>query len=178
MLWMQTIHHPCSSHSVSKVSQWNRCRSLSFSHTDATYKHMAQRLHLLRKLRSFQVRKDELWFTTPSSVITFNISPLYNQLIIKHKTRLSRIVNQIAIIIDSSKLPLSELYRKANLITEDPSHPLHHSFQLLPSGRRYNIPWTAKMSKRIHPLCNSHPEHRSVRCYLNTPMYWIMSHVF
>jgi len=31
----ETRHHPCSIHSVSKVSQWNRCRSLSLSHTDA-----------------------------------------------------------------------------------------------------------------------------------------------
>ena len=127
--------------------------SLSFSqHTNTIFKKAQQRLHLLRKLRTFQVSKDVLTLVYRSlieSVLTFNISSWYNQLTIKHKTRLSRIVNHAAKITGSPHTPLSELYsrsviRKANLITADHSHPLHHSFQLLPSGRRFNVPLARK----------------------------------
>ena len=65
--------------------------SLSFSqHTDATYK--KARLHLLRKLITFQVSKDILTLVYRSlieSVLTFHISSWYNQLTIKHKTKLT-----------------------------------------------------------------------------------------
>jgi hypothetical protein len=34
--------------------------------------------------------------------------------------------------------------RRADLITEDPSHPLLHSFRLLPLGIRFNAPVARK----------------------------------
>ena len=102
--------------------------SLSSQHTDTTYKKTQQCLHLLRKLRSFQVSKDFLTLVYRSlieSVLTFNISSWYNQRTIKHKTKLTRIVNQAGKITVSPQPPVSELYnraviRKANLITGDP----------------------------------------------------------
>ena len=125
--------------------------SLSSTHRHKIQKKAQQRLHLLRKLRTFQVSKDILTLVYRSlieSVLTFNIASWYNQLTIKHKTKLTRIVNQAG-KIPGCPHPLSELYsraaiRKAILITEDLSLPLHDSFQLLPSGRRFNGPLARK----------------------------------
>ena len=84
--------------------------SLSFSqHTDATYKKAC--LHLLRKLITFQVSKDILTLVYRSlieSVLTFHISSWYNQLTIKHKTKLTRIVNQ-AVFFWEKKTEFPEL---------------------------------------------------------------------
>ena len=127
--------------------------SLSFgNHADSVYKKAQQRLHLLRKLKTFNVSKSILTLVYTSlieSILTFNISSWYSSLSTKHKTKLSRIVNQASKIIGSPQTQISELFnrsviRKATLITEDPSHPLHHSFQLLPSGRRYKVPLARK----------------------------------
>ncbi|KAK7916747.1 hypothetical protein WMY93_012508 [Mugilogobius chulae] len=57
----------------------------------------------------------------------------------------ARIVNQASKITQTPQTSLSELYkrsvmRKATVIIEDASHPLHHHFSLLPSGRRYRVP--------------------------------------
>ena len=127
--------------------------SLSFSHhADSVYKKAQQRLHLLRKLRVFNVSKDILtvvYCSLIESILTFNISAWYNTLTVKHKTKLARIVNQAGKIIGSPQTPLPQLYtrsvlRKANTITQDPTHPLHQSFDLLPSGRRYRVPLARK----------------------------------
>ena len=59
------------------------------THGHKTYKKAHQRLHLLRKLRTFQVSKDILTWVYRfliESVLTCNISSWCNQLTIKHKT--------------------------------------------------------------------------------------------
>ena len=109
------------------------------------YKKAQQRLHLLRKLRDFSVSKDILirvYRSLIESILTFNISAWYNALTVKYKSKLARIINQASKIIGSPQTPLTELHtrsvlRKATTITQDPTHPLNQSFQLLPSGRRY-----------------------------------------
>ena len=45
--------------------------------------------------------------------------------------------------------------------------PLHHSFQLLPSGRCFNVPPTIN-----HPLCNSPTEQHK----MNTTVSWWLKH--
>lgn len=70
----------------------------------------------------------------------------------------------------SSHASLSELYsgsviRTATLTTDDPSHPLHHSFRLLPSDRRYKVSLA-----HCHSICHNHPEHLEVNTALfNAP---------
>lgn len=127
--------------------------SMSFSqHADSVYKKAQQRLHLLRKLRDFNVSKDILTRVYQSlieSLLTFNISGWYNALTVKHKSKLARIINQASKIIGSPQTPLTELHtrsvlRIATVITQDPTHPLNQSFQLLPSGRRYRVPLARK----------------------------------
>ena len=126
---------------------------LSFSHhANSIHKKAQQRLYLLRKLRAFNVSKDILTLVYRSlieSTLTYNISSWFNFLTTTTKTKLSRIINQASKITRTPQPPLTELYRrsvmrKATFITEDPSHPLHHSFMLLPSGRRYRTPLARK----------------------------------
>ncbi len=124
-------------------------RTLSFSvHAEQAYKKAQQRLFLLRKLRSFNVSKDILTVVYRSlieSVLTYNISSWYTFLSAKDKTKLSRIIKHASKITGTTQSSLSDLHtqavrRKATTIMHDPSHPLHTSFQLLPSGRRYRVP--------------------------------------
>lgn len=80
-------------------------------------------------------------------------------------TRLSRLINQASKICGSRQTPLSDLYhcaviRKATMITADSSHPLHQSFQRLPSGRRYKVPLARKNRKPF--ICCNHPEHLEI----------------
>lgn len=126
---------------------------LSFNHhVDSVFKKAQQRLHLLRKLRSFHVKKDVLTLVYKSlieSIITFSITSWFKFLTLKTKSKLSRIISQASKITGTAQTPLSELYsrsvlRKATQITEDPSHPLHSSFMLLPSGRRFKVPLAHK----------------------------------
>ena len=126
---------------------------LSFSqHTDSVYKKAQQRLFLLRKLRSFDVKQDILTAVYKSlieSVLTFNITSWFALTSVKNKSKLSRIVNQGSKITGKTQTQLSVLHsqavkRKAHLITQDPTHPLHKSFQILPSGRRYRVPLSKK----------------------------------
>ena len=142
---------------------------LSFqTHSDTTYNKALQRLHLLRKLRHFNVSRKILTMVYRSlieSILTFNIISWYNLLTSKQKTKLSRITAQASKIIGSPQTPLSHLYErsvitKAILITEEPSHPLHSSFTLLPSGRRYKVPLARKSiyKKIIHSICSHSPQ--------------------
>jgi hypothetical protein len=116
------------------------------------YKKAQQRLFLLRKLRSFDVKQDILTAVYKSlieSVLTFNITSWFTLTSVKNKSKLSRIVNQGSKITGKTQNQLSVLHsqavkRKAHLITQDPTHPLHKSFQLLPSGRRYRAPLSKK----------------------------------
>ncbi|KAK7909723.1 hypothetical protein WMY93_014407 [Mugilogobius chulae] len=118
------------------------------SHVDSVFKKAQQRLHLLRKLRAFGVTKDiltQVYTSLIESILVYNISSWFNFLTVKHKAKLCRIVNQASKITQTPQTSLSELYkrsvmRKATAIIEDASHPLHHHFSLLPSGRRYRVP--------------------------------------
>ena len=105
---------------------------LSFSqHTDSVYKKAQQRLFLLRKLRSFDVKQDILTAVYKSlieSVLTFNITSWFTLTSVKNKSKLSRIVNQGSKITGKTQIQLSVLHsqavkRKAHLITQDPTHP-------------------------------------------------------
>lgn len=121
-------------------------------HSESVFKKAYQRLGLLRKLRSFNVEKDILIVVYKSlieSVLTFNIVSWYNSLSVKCKNRLLRIINIAGKIIGEKQVTLSDLYivavkRKASAIVTDSAHPLHSSFDLLPSGRRFKVPLAKK----------------------------------
>ena len=131
---------------------------LSFkANAERVFKKANQRLHLLRKLRSFGVANKVLQTVYKSlvqSILTFNISVYYNILNQKDKVMLSRIINTASKIVGIPQAPLSELhrasvFRKASKIVNDPSHPLFPSFELLPSGRRFRAPrWKKVLFKR------------------------------
>lgn len=111
-----------------------------------------QHLRLLRKLRCFNGEKDILGVVYKSvmeSVLTFNILSWFISLTVKIKNRLSGVIKLAGNIIGKQQIPLSDLYimavkRKASPITLDIFHPLHDSFQVLPSGRRYKVPLVKK----------------------------------
>ena len=68
---------------------------LSFSqHTDSVYKKAQQRLFLLRKLRSFDVKQDILTAVYKSlieSVLTFNITPWFTLTSVKNRPTVRRL---------------------------------------------------------------------------------------
>ena len=100
---------------------------LSFGHqADSVFKNAQQHLHLLRKLSSFNVRKDILTLVYTSlieSILTYNISSWYNFLTVKHKAKLLRILNQASKITQTPQTPLSELYRRSVLRKAPLLHP-------------------------------------------------------
>ena len=133
-------------------------KKISFKdNAERIFKKANQRLHLLRKLRSFGVSKKILQTVYKSlvqSILTYNISVWNGILNQKDKVMLSRIINNASKITGIQQASLTELHlvsvrRKANKITKDPSHPLFSSFEAMPSGRRLRAPrWKKVLFKR------------------------------
>ena len=128
-------------------------QSLTFTeHMDCIYKKAQQRLFLLRKLRSFEVSQctlNRVYQSLIESVLTFNIVSWFENLTVKNKTKLSKVVKLGSKITGCKQTQLSHHYERAvkrlsNKILDDCSHPLHHCFQLLPSGQRYRVPCAKK----------------------------------
>ena len=90
-------------------------RGLVFVYTenvDYIYKKAQQHLFLLRKLRSFNVRKDILQSVSRSlvqSILVFNIVTRYGNLTVKNRARLARVVSLAGKIIGSKQNQLSDL---------------------------------------------------------------------
>ena len=123
--------------------------NLNFSdNTDNIFKSCNQRLHLLRRLNSFRVSKnimETVYKNLIEGILTFNMAMWYGNLNMECRGKLQRIVNLASKIIGKKQKPLSCIYnemlrKKSVKIINDPSHPLHREFDLLPSGRRYRIP--------------------------------------
>ena len=121
-------------------------------HADTIYKKAQQRMYLVRRLKGFEVREDILsrvYQSLIESVVSFNITSWYSFLPNKCKRKLARIARQAVKIIGIPQKQPSDLYlqaveRKSSLIIQDASHPLHQSFELLPSGRRFRVPLAKK----------------------------------
>lgn len=76
-----------------------------------------------------------VYWSLIDSILTFNIMFWYDFLTCKQKTKLSHITNQAGKTIGLIQNPLSHLnectaIRKAIPITEESSHPLHHSYKV------------------------------------------------
>ncbi len=69
----------------------------------------------------------------------------FHMLTVVNRNKLLNIPNLASKIIGFPTPKLSDCVtsattRKAHIILNDPDHPLHHYFILLPSGRRYRLP--------------------------------------
>ncbi len=78
-------------------------------------------------------------------ILTFLMAMWYGNLNVKGRKMLQRTVNLASKITGKPQQHLSSIYdgvlrRKAEKIVNDPSHPLHREFKLLPSGSRYRLP--------------------------------------
>ena len=133
-------------------------KNFKFSdHVNSICRKANQRLYLIRKLKSFYVDADVLELVYRSliqSILCFNIVTWFGNLDQKDKNKLNRVVNISSKIIGKKKEPVAKIYndfvvRKSKKIVSDPTHPLFHNFNHLPSGRRFRAPaWKRQIYKR------------------------------
>ena len=114
------------------------------NNSDYIYKKANQRLFFLRQLKKFRVKKHLLirfYLAIIQSILIASITVWYSSLDIHSKNKLQRIITKSSKIINSPLPSLESLHHertvRAKKIISDPTHPAHHVFQLLPSGRRY-----------------------------------------
>lgn len=108
----------------------------------------AQRLYFLRRLNFFNVDKTLMVLFYRSfieSVLSFCLVSFYENLSVQNKTRLNRAVVEASRVIGQQQMSLTDIYtkqvlNKARSILSLPDHPLRMEFNLLPSGRRYQLP--------------------------------------
>jgi len=120
--------------------QWNR-------NTDTIYKKGLQRLYFMQRLRQFRVNRD-----------LFCCVVWYFSLSVTNKNRLSKIVNLASKVsgekLDSVAITCKRrMLKKGQAINKDMSHPLHQAYEVLPSGRRFSLPYfqTNQASKSFIP---------------------------
>ena len=119
------------------------------SQVDAVCKKAHQLMYFYRKLRNFNLDTTfmKMFYSCfIESILTFSFICWHGSLLEKGKNRLNDVVKVCSKIAGIALNDLSEVYRvrcvrKAKAIIADPSHPLCQEFLLLPSGRRYNVPW-------------------------------------
>ena len=120
--------------------------------TNFIFKKVNQRLHLLRKLKHFNVNKsilETVYRSFIESLISYNITVWCGNLSVRNRNILSRVIRIGSKIVGQPQLSLEMLYhraikRKALSILSDPGHPLHSNFRPLPSGRRLRMPLATK----------------------------------
>ena len=118
---------------------------LSWSSNTASLARKAQqRLYFLRRLRRARAPVPIMrtfYRGTTESILTSCITVWYGSCTASCKKTLQRIVRAAERIIGTPLPSLQDIYktrlaRKALSIAGDPTHPNHHLFSLLPSGRR------------------------------------------
>ena len=124
--------------------------NLSFTtHVDTVCKKANQRMYLIRKLKTFGIDKkmlEMIYRSLVESILTFNIVTFYGHLTVKQKNRLNKIVNIATKLINLKQKSLNDLYqqaiskKKSRSIINDPTHPLHSCYEIMPSGKRYRTP--------------------------------------
>ena len=106
-------------------------------------------MYLIRKLRTFDVDKkmlETIYRSLVESILTFNIVTFYGHLTVKQKNRLNKIVNIATKLIYLKQKSLNDLYqqaiskKKSRSFINDPTHPLHSCYEIMPSGKRYRTP--------------------------------------
>ncbi len=115
------------------------------TNTKSISKKAQQRLHFLRRLKRASLPPPILttfYWGTIESVLTSCITVWYGNCCAADRKTLQRTVNNAAKIIGAPLPSILDIFltrcsSKAKSIVEDPTHPSHSLFQLLPSGRRY-----------------------------------------
>lgn len=116
--------------------------------TESIIKRGQQRIHLMRKLNSFNVSQRILCYFYHSfieSLLTFSFTCWFYGLSVRDKNRLNSIVRICSKIIGAQLTDLSTLWKKrvlqkARQVMSCPDHVLSQEFCLMPSGRRYLAP--------------------------------------
>eukprot|EP00745_Piridium_sociabile_P018011 TRINITY_DN26857_c0_g1_i3.p1 TRINITY_DN26857_c0_g1~~TRINITY_DN26857_c0_g1_i3.p1 ORF type:complete len:180 (-),score=24.86 TRINITY_DN26857_c0_g1_i3:115-654(-) len=121
-----------------------------------------QRLFFLRQLKKFGLRREilvQFYRSTIESILTFSLCVWYGSATKKLRGRMQRVVRTASKIIGSDMPSLDTIFFKRTLarskkITADPSHPAHHLFQLLPSGKRHRVirTKTTRFQNSFYPL--------------------------
>ena len=101
--------------------------------------------YFLRELNKLHLSKSILvsfYRCVIESVLTFSITVWFNSLTVDDKRKLNKIISTASRVIGEQLPTLESIYRqrlkkRSYKIVEDPSHPAHGLFELLPSGRRY-----------------------------------------
>ncbi len=115
------------------------------TNTKSISKKAQQRLNFLRRLKRASLPPPILttfYRGTIESVLTSCITVWYGNCCAADRKTLQRTVNTAAKIIGAPLPSILDIFltrcsSKAKSIVEDPTHPSHSLFQLLPSGRRY-----------------------------------------
>ncbi|ELT89995.1 hypothetical protein CAPTEDRAFT_100437, partial [Capitella teleta] len=115
------------------------------SHISTQCKKASARLYHLRKLRQFHVDRhlQELFFTaTIDSFLLFGITMWGGRCTARDRNNISRVQRIAGKIMNTSVKPWGVSHRqrtimRAKKIIREPLHPLHYTFQRLPSDRRY-----------------------------------------
>ncbi|KAK3564556.1 hypothetical protein QTP86_022798, partial [Hemibagrus guttatus] len=126
--------------------------------TSSITKKAQQRLYFLRRLRKAHLPPPILtvfYRGTIESVLSSCITVWFGNCTILDRKTLQRIVRTAEKIIGVSLPSITYMYttrciRKANSIVDDPTHPSHTLFTLLPSGKRYR-----SIQALTTRLCNS-----------------------
>lgn len=122
---------------------------LKFSeNTDSIIKRANQRIHLLRKLNSFDVSRHILrtfYQSFIESLLTFSFICWFGGLSVKDKKCLNDIIRVCSKITGVQLKDLCSLWKirvvqKADRILSHPNHILSNDFKIMPSGRRYYVP--------------------------------------
>jgi hypothetical protein len=114
------------------------------ANADMIFRKCRQRMYMLYQLRSLLVSQkvlEQCYRAFIESLLTFSFVCWYQTLNVRSKKLLNGITNTCSKIVGRKQAPLSELYQrrvlgKAIRIKDDPSHPMSHMFELLPSGTR------------------------------------------
>lgn len=104
-----------------------------------------QRLYFLRKLKHALLPHHLLinfYRTTIESLLTYCCAVWFASCTEQNRKDLQRVVRAAERVIGTTLPPLRDIYtgrlqKKATCISKDPTHPGHHLFSPLPSGKRY-----------------------------------------
>ena len=111
----------------------------------STIKKAQQRMFFLRQLKKFNMPQKvmvEFYTAIIESILTSSITIWFAASTAKDKGRLQRIIRSAEKVIGCDLPSLLDLFhsrtsKRAGKIIADPSHPGHHLFQRLPSGKRF-----------------------------------------
>ena len=134
------------------VKQWRVSPVLNFTedlswaaHTSTIIGKAQQHLFFLLKLRRAGLPQNLLvnfYRCAVESIITYCITAWFTSCTKKDQRDLQRLIKMAQYIIGIQLPAIGDIYQarcqgRALNIIRDPTHPGHHHFQLLPSGRRY-----------------------------------------